>query len=92
MIFSAPGRPVGHAIRYVLRAAWRINTVIFLARFHCRQLRRFGLITERRKRLPLNGATSLAASRRGGNLVVNKSIYFVNAQHGGSCGSIIAAW
>ncbi len=41
-----PGRPVGHAIRYVLRAAWRINDGdIPLARFHCRQLRRFGLIT-----------------------------------------------
>lgn len=28
-----PGRPVGHAIRYVLRAAWRINDGDILARF-----------------------------------------------------------
>ncbi len=45
MIFSAPRATRGHAIRYVLRAAWRINHGDILARFHCRQLRRFGLIT-----------------------------------------------
>lgn len=61
-----------------------LTTVIFLARFHCRQLRRFGLIAERRKRLPLTVQPAWQPVAVGGNQVVNKSIYFVNAQHGGS--------
>ncbi len=45
MIFSAPRATSGTRIRYVLRAAWRINDGDIPRSLHCRQLRRFGLIT-----------------------------------------------
>lgn len=62
-----------------------LTTVIFLARFHCRQLRRFGLITRAPgSDYPLTVQPAWQPVAVGGNQVVNKSIYFVNAQHGGS--------
>ena len=80
-----PGRPVGHAIRYVLRAAWCINDGDIPR----------SLSLPPATALWLNhqsaGSDNLLAVQPawqpvavGGNQVVNKSIYFVNAQHGGS--------
>ena len=85
---------MGRAIRYVLRAAWRINdgdiprslslppaTALWL---NHQSAGSDNLLTVQPAWQPV---------AVGGNQVVNKSIYFVNAQHGGeyagpSCGVV----